>query len=255
MTYLATGRVSPLGAFLQFTGALGSYLIAYFLGWYLGASVWPRHGGTVARKLLESYAKNPERGELVMTGRPEFHRTAARRIWEASALMASLSVLYVLVTRYFVALPGTLAGSVLALVAIAYLSIFLVPHWSFARLGLRRVDRARFIVQPLTRDYSDRLKLSNGALVVLVLGAGGFILRQKGATDAEAMTQMVALALITIPFILLLAASAVAHYQRRERVVLDSLARDAVRLGYRDARGENEADIFRSARPSADAPR
>lgn len=253
--FLATGRLSPLAVLANLAGSFLTFLVAFLVGRALGKSFWPVAGARLSRRLLATYAKRPEHGDLVMTGRPEFRATRAKRVFETSALVAAILVLYVEVARTFVPLSGTALFFVPALVATLLLTVALVPHWAFAALGFRRLDRARFIVKPLTRDYSDRLRLSNGALVVLVIAISGVVLRQAGATDVQVFIEILQLILSIIPATVVLAASAVAFYARREPRVLEQMARDAISVGFYDARGENETEILAHLRrrPTQDA--
>lgn len=241
--FVTTG-VYTVGAALAFL-VLDSVLVALSLvvGRWIGRRLWPRHGLALTRRLLRGYAKTHERGDLLLTGRSEFVQSMRRRIFEATALIAGLNLLLVFAVAPFLPVTGRVATGILPLVLTIYLTVALVPHWTFARLGLRRVDHARFMVSPLTREYSDRLRISNGAVVLLALGIGGFVLRQQGATDVQAGQQIVSSGLTIVLLSVILVATAVAFYQREETGVVEAAAREAIAMGFRDGRGESEGEL------------
>ncbi len=238
------GRIS-LGAVIgALTVSFVSLLVSIGVGAWMGRRVWAVRGDRLARRLLVRYA-HPERHDLVLTGRPDFRVTTRRRVWEATVFVASLQVLAFLVLGSFIPTLVVALPAFVFLVGSTFAAVLLVPHWVFARLGLRRVDRARFTVEPVTRVYSDRLRLSRGGLVVIVLGVGGAIIRRAGLDDVQAAVTLASLIVDAIAYTLVATVAAVAFYSREEPLVASTVARHAISLGARDGRGESHEELAR----------
>lgn len=232
------GRGLVLGA--RVAGFLLGALVAVALGWYLGAYSWPHQGRRMSayllRRALRSSARRPK---VFLTDRADFTPSLARRVLEVVGFAAGSSVI--------VAVALTIVGASAELVAVLVQSLFtlvalwasfvLVPYWAFGRMGLRAVDRERWLVQPMGRRYADRLRLSNGALLLIAFGAVvNLAFRAGRAPDAAVLDGIVTVGRI-IAAVLVTAASAVAFYLRREPALVADLEAEALRDGAIDGRG------------------
>lgn len=220
--------------------------VAFFwaVGWWLGTRTWPRRGARLLRRALRRRIRDT-RALLFLSDRPDRRLPLWRRVWEVVGFSAGLTLL---VTSTLLLLDAP-AGLILLLAGLLpgltlWASFLLVPYWLFSRLGVRVVDAVRWLVLPLSRRYADRLKLSNGALVVLGLGATVNATLRAGASGGEAVAGSLVTALRIVGSVLIVAAAAVAYYMKDERALVHTLEREAVEMGLRDGRGMSDGDFL-----------
>ncbi|MFA5862068.1 MAG: hypothetical protein WDA16_10280, partial [Candidatus Thermoplasmatota archaeon] len=123
-------------------------------------------------------------------------------------------------------------------------SFLLVPYWVFGRMGLREVDHERWLVQPMSRRYADRLRLSNGALLLVAFGGIVNLAFRAGASPNVAIFEGVQRVGRVIAAVLVIAATAVAFYLRREHDLVLDLEAEAIRDGVRDGRGLTDREFL-----------
>ncbi|HUR69583.1 MAG TPA: hypothetical protein VM370_10085 [Candidatus Thermoplasmatota archaeon] len=236
----------------EFVGLLSGYLVLYVLffafGRWLGKHTWPRRGHRLARRMLRRRLRR--RNEFVfVSDRPDRTFSLLTRVWEVVGFAAGVSVLF----SALLSLIGlserslSIGNKVLPLLvpAVACWATFvLVPYWLFARLGFRIVDPVRWLVLPLSRRYADRLKLSNGVLLLLAAGAVFNLAFRAGASSGEAVATALILVLRVVASVVVIAATAVAYYVREERRVARDVEDEALTMGIRDGRGMSDGDFL-----------
>ena len=220
--------------------------LAFFwaVGWWLGTRTWPRRGARLLRRTLRRRIR--EKSEFMfLSDRPDRQLPLYRRVWEVVGFSAGLSLM---VTGGLILLdaPALTVRVVAALLPAATLwgSFLLVPYWLFSRLGIRIVDPVRWLILPLSRRYADRLKLSNGALALLGVGAIVNVAMREGATGPVAVTVALTDALRLVASILIVAAAAVVYYIRDERGLAHQLELEAIQMGLQDGRGMSDGDFL-----------
>ena len=219
-------------------------LVALGLGWWLGTRTWPRRGVRVTRRMLRRRIR-ANREMMFICDRPDRGRSLARSVWEVVGFCAgaSLAVIGLALSLGAGAVLVSLLTATLPIASV-WAAFLLVPYWLLARLGVRTVDPVRWLVQPLSLRYAERMKLSNGALVLLGLGAMFSALFRTGLSGAAAFEQAMLAALRIVTSILVIAAAAVAYYQRRERALAHALELEAIEMGVRDGRGMSDGDFL-----------
>jgi hypothetical protein len=246
-TPTATGIVSRLivypVAIVFFWGA----------GWWLGTRTWPRRGARLMRASLRRRLRR-KHALVFLSDRPDRRLPLPRRIWEVVGFSAGSTLLVTSTLLIFDAPSGAvLAATGLMPILTLWGSFILVPYWLYSRLGLRSVDAMRWLVLPLSGSYADRLKLSNGALVLLGIGATFNATLRAGASGGEAAADAVVTALRIVASVLIVAAAAVAYYAKDERVLSHTLELEAVAMGIQDGRGMSDGD-FLPRLPAPKAP-
>ncbi|HEX2021228.1 MAG TPA: hypothetical protein VHH36_00830 [Candidatus Thermoplasmatota archaeon] len=211
------------------------------IGRWLGLRTWPRRGRRMARRLMARAARDPKRPIVFLTDRPDGDLSIPRRVLEVVGFAAGSSIIVAAVLSLFGV--ATIFASTLLLPAL-WGSFLLVPYWSFARLGIRQVDPVRWLVQPMSRRYADRLRLSNGALLLIAVGVLFNFAFRAGASGDQALVQAIVDTLRISTSALVVAASAVAYYARDERALLKAMEEDALRAGIRDGRGMSDGDFL-----------
>lgn len=204
-------------------------------GWLLGERLWPWLGKATAILALRLYARWARRkgARLVIATDGDFEAGRLRETWESMAYAMALAVLSgaaLLVVTHGERdrLPWL---SLAALALCAATTFLLVPHWAFARLGLRVWEVRRFVVLSLADSYGRWLRISNGTLL-LVAFAYGYKLVAEAAPAWSGVWTM------GLSFVGLLAVSvalfgtAVAYFHRREADVVHAIGVEARRLGF-----------------------
>lgn len=221
-----------------------SVAIFWTIGWWLGTRTWPRRGRKLARARLVS-AMKARREVLFISDRPDRNASILRRVWEAVAFAAGASVL----VASILIILGFTRGNLLALatafmLVAAWAGFILVPYWLFARMGMRHVDAVRWLILPLSRRYADRMRLSNGALILIALGAMINASLRTGATVEQAVVSGTLYIVQMVALVLVIAATGVAYYLRKERGLVKELEAEAIGMGIRDARGMSDGDFL-----------
>ena len=246
---------SDLGESLRLFAAYVVLFILFFvLGRWLGKYVWTDRGKALTRRLLR---RRLRRKELVfLSDRPDRSFTTLRRVWEVVGFAAGLSVIFsallgllgLELSEAVAPLVGIRFASVvtplLVPLLVTFASFVLIPYWLFARLGFRIVDPVRWLISPLSRTYADRLKLSNGFLILAGAGLTFNLAYRAGDTNTEAVVTALILVLRNVAVVLVIAATAVAYYLREERAVARLLEHEALEMGIRDGRGMSDGDFL-----------
>lgn len=228
--------------------AVFAYLISatffFFLGRWFGKHTWPKRGRKMARAMLR---RRVARGKefLFLSDRPDARRSTPQRMWEGFAFAAGGSLLFTTILSALGLPPLSLftAGFLVPVTMVA-VSFVLVPYWLFSRLGIRIVEPVRWLILPLSRQYADRLKLSNGFLILLATGASLNLAFRSGAKDFQALSGVLSYILRIAGVVLVISATAVAYYNREERRVAHELEQEAIQMGIRDGRGMTDGDFL-----------
>lgn len=249
VSVLLDALINPPDSWVKFAGRLAGsgvrILIAVLVGMYLGKYAWPRRGRALGFRILKRTINGKVKPLLLMTDRPDFRPSMPRRIFEVVGFVAGTTIILTAalalagVTNLGVSVPSQLY-TLLAL----YAAFLLVPYWTFSRMGLRRVDPVRWTVEPLSRRYASRLRLSNGALLLIALGVSINLALRAGATGDAALIASLQLLGHLVAAILVTAASAVAYYSRAEKEVFLALEDEAVKLGIHDGRDMSDGDFL-----------
>lgn len=218
---------------------------ALLVGMYLGRRVWPRRGRRLARRVLKRTIAGRRRPILYLTDRPDFIPSIPRRIFEVVGFAAGVSIIVPATLQMFGVGGGLvpLTGGILTLLAL-WGSFVLVPYWVFARLGIREIDPVRWLVQPMSRKYADRMRLSNGALLILAVGAAVNLAFRAGASGDAALVSGFLTVTRLSASILVVAAAGVAYFSRVEKQIVRSLEEEALQLGILDGRGMSDGDFL-----------
>lgn len=236
---------SVLNLFGRLIGLPLVAFIAFLFGRWLGTRTWPKRGRRVARYALKRALKDKGTHLLFLSDRPD----VKPRLWQRTFEIVGFSAGSAVVVTTILALAGFGAGGVTAFastftIVTLWLSFVLVPYWAFARMGLRQVDAVRWLVLPLSRRYADRLRLSNGALLIIALGATINLAFRAGASGDEALISgLVTVARLTAST-LVVAATGAAYYARHEHRLARELEAEALELGVRDGRGMTDGEFL-----------
>lgn len=230
-----------------FVGLLAGYAVTlpifFLIGRWLGKYAWPDRGLALARAMLRRRMKR-EHDFVFLSDRPDRTMLVARRIWEVVGFAAGVSVLFATLLSVL-GLPAlTIAVGILLPIMMVWAGFVLVPYWLFIRLGFRIVDPVRWLIFPLSRRYADRLKLSNGALILLALGASANLAFRAGASGPEAVFKSIAYALRVMSVVLVISATAVAYYTAEERRISNQLELECLSMGIRDGRAMSDGDFL-----------
>lgn len=247
LTFLLDVALAPPNSALGLVARGFGFAIAagvqVVLGMWLGKRTWPRRGHRLARGVV----KRMLRGEpmVMLTDRPDRTPNLARRMLEVLGFAAGASVL----AAATLPLLGLGGGNVFALAGTLTLftlwgTFILVPYWLFSRMGLRRVDPVLRVVEPLSRRYADRLRLSNGALLLVALGASVNLAFRAGLSGEEALIDGTRSLVGLITSIFLVATAATTFYAHQEKALVRTFEEEALRLGVRDGRGMSDGEFM-----------
>jgi hypothetical protein len=206
-----------------------------FAGKLIGEFVWPVLGARFCAVIMHLYVRaGRKRGaKLMITPYADFVPGRLRQTWEAMGFAAGLSLLAA-ATILFVtqgdstALPWlSLGGLVLSFV----LTFMLVPHWMFARLGLRMAQPHRFVVESLAESYTSWVRVSNGTILL-----GSAFYGVNALAGRAARLEIYILVILSVAIMLAVSVvamgTATAYFKRHEERVLKIVAADAKRLGF-----------------------
>lgn len=241
--------LQPAGSFLEFAARAVSFAIgasfAFLIGRWLGTRTWPKRGRKLTRRVLARMLRAKNNPLLVLTDRPDRAPKRWRRVLEVVGFAAGVSVILVAVLPVLGVPPALVRGFAGLFVLLALWGSFtLVPYWTAIRMGLRVVDPVLWTVTPVSRRYADRLRLSNGALVLIALGVFVNLAIRAGASQEGALVAGVSTVTTTVASILVIAATAVAYYSTREHAVVREMEAEAIAMGVRDGRGLSDGDVL-----------
>lgn len=219
--------------------------VGFGIGWWLGTRTWPRRGRPLTSRVLRRMLRARSRPFMVVTDRPDRSPSRWRRVLEVVAFSAGTAVILtaVLVTLGAAALLAGALGAVILLLSL-WGSFALVPYWSATRMGLRVVDPVRWTVTPVSRRYADRLRLSNGAILLIALGVFVNLAVRAGYSQDQALVQGIVAVASIVASVLVIAATAVAYYATREHALVREMEAEAVAMGVRDGRGMSDGDFL-----------
>lgn len=241
---------------IEAAGRLGAFAIAtpipILLGAWLGHRSWPKRGRKLARHVLRRRLRGNVKPLLFLTDRPDFMPNMGRRVLEVIGFSAGASVLLASILPLLgLATPNVYAWASILTLLTLWGSFVLVPYWLFARMGLRHVDVVRWLIQPMGRRYADRLRLSNGALLLFATGAVFNLAFRAGESGEAALVDAVQLVVRIVASVLVTATTAAAFYARQERKLLKEFEEEVVREhGIRDGRGMSDGDFLPRLPPS-----
>lgn len=249
LAFLADLALQPPGHAVEVVArAIGFGLVAavqVLFGMWLGTRAWPKRGVRLARHLVKRAARAESRPLIFLTDRPDATAHLGRRLLEVVGFAAGASVVLAAILPFL----GVAGVNVFALAATLTLftlwgCFLLVPYWLFARMGLRQVDAVRWIVEPVSRRYADRMKLSNGALLLVALGASVNLAFRAGQSGEQALIEGVRSLVTLVASIFLVAASAAAFYTRKEKVVAKEFEEEVLAYGIKDGRGMTDGEFL-----------
>lgn len=219
--------------------------LALLIGLWLGTRTWPRRGRRLARTLLRRAATSRRKPILYLTQRPDFEAQLPRRVLEVVGFAAGVSVILPAALQLLGAPVAAIqAAAGLSTLLALWGAFILVPYWTLARLGIRRVDPVRWLVTPFGVGYAERLKLSNGALLLVAAGVTLNLAFRAGASGDEALMSALVTLTRLVASILVVSAAAVAFYARHEKEVARELEAEALLVGIVDARGLSDGDLL-----------
>ncbi len=213
--------------------------LAVIAGRVLGERVWPAMGVMFARTVLRMYARyGRARGaRMLLTPFADFVPGRFRQTWESTAFASGLSVMLGASALFLVrGTPTNLIWFSLGLLAFACaLTFLLVPHWAFARLGLRLSEPDRFVVRSVADSYDRIVRVSNGTILIFAAFYGVGILADR-ATRVEWYLTMSATLLGMLGLTVVVTGTAAAYFKRHEERVVKRVAAEARRLGFMPTR-------------------
>lgn len=235
--------------FLYFVGASRWFVLAglaslgaVIAGRLLGERLWPILGGWTSVAVLGLYVRWGQRrgAKLVIAPDADFVPGTLRQTWESMAFASALAILagaslLDLLHGNTAWLPWLSLGALTLCIATTFL---LVPHWVFARLGLRVWQPRRFLATSLAESYASFVRVSNGTLLVFAAYYGFRVMRALSPT-VEGYT------IVALTFGALLAVSvavfgtAAAYFHRHEERVLKYVAAEARGMGFKALRPEH----------------
>lgn len=238
---LALALVATLGV-LYFVHAMRWFALAAaaivgtaLVGRLLGETVWTTLGVWASERVLRVYVAwgHHRRARLAIAPCADFVPGRVRMTWESMAFASALSMLVAVSLLYVlpiepIALPWL---SLAVLSACGILTFLLVPHWAFARLGLRLWEPRRFVVTSLAESYAGWVQVSNGTLL-LAAGFYGVNALAPRVPRADAYLIVGSTILVLLGLSVALFGTAAAYFRRHAERVVRLVAEDARRLGF-----------------------
>lgn len=209
---------------------------AVFAGRLLGERVWPVVGVRFASFVLRQYARyGRKRGaRMLVTPFADFMPSRLRQTWESTAFASGLAIILgttLLLVMHERSSNGLLWWSLGALALCCGLTVLLVPHWAFARLGLRLSEPHRFVVRSVAESYDRIVRVSNGTILLLAVLYGVNMLADRATRVEWVGTVMITLAGILGFAVVVMGTSAV-YFKRHEEDVIKRVAAEARRVGF-----------------------
>lgn len=215
------------------------------VGWYFGRRAWRKRGHKLARYLLRRTLTRKAPPLVFLTDRPDFQFSLARRLLDVVGFAAGTVVILVAALSFTGSgLLALLISSNVALLLALWACFVLVPYWVFGHMGLRHVDAVRWLVMPMSRRYAQRLRLSNGALLLLAFGATIQLAFRAGASPTQAVLDGITIVGHTVASVLIAAAAALAFYVHDEHALVRELEKEALEMGVRDGRGMTDGEFL-----------
>jgi hypothetical protein len=200
-----------------------------------GERVWPSLGTWASARVLRVYARwgQHRRARLVIAPCADFVPGRARQTWESMAFASAVSMLVGVTFVFFTALPARALPwlCLAALSACGVVTFLLVPHWAFARLGLRLWEPRRFVVRSVAESYASIVQVSNGTLL-LAAGFYGVNALVPRVPRVEAYFTVGITILVLLGLSVAMFGSAAAYFRRHEERVVKDVADEARRLGF-----------------------
>jgi hypothetical protein len=189
---------------------------------------------------------------VVLTDKPDQAFTIRKRLLEVVGFSAGVTIIITVALSVLgIRLSFQVgAASILVIVAL-WGSFILVPYWIFSHMGLRQVDPMRWLVQPLGKRYGERLRLSNGVLLLISVGAVAQLAFRAGASGDAALVEGVTVASHVVASVLVASATALAFYVHDEHALVRALEAEALEMGVRDGRGMTDGEFL----PRVPAPK
>lgn len=233
---------SPLARVIGFGIAA---VIFYLIGRFLGTSTWPKRGRKLARLILRYNTRKANHPTIFLSDRPDVTISITRRIVEVVGFAAGLALLFAVgLTFTPISTPSLEATAGIFTLIALWGSFILVPYWLFGRMGLRQIDPVRWLIQPMARRYADRMRLSNGALILVAFVAIFNVAYRAGDSQNEAIQEAFLVLIRVTMSVLIVAVTAVAYYVRGERALLLEVEEEALRMGIVDGRGMSDGDFL-----------
>lgn len=212
----------------------------------LGGRVWPALGVRVASLVLGLYARHGRRvnAQLLLTPYPDFVPSRLRQAWESTAFAGALSLAVGVNLLVVLDAPGTMLKW-LALASITLCSlgtVLLVPHWTFARLGLRMSWQERFVVGSIAESYAGFVRASNGVMLLGAVFYGATVMAIR-LTRLDGYLTVGTTLLLLLLVCAAMMTTATAFFRRREEEVLRAIAAEARRVGFHSVRGGRVASV------------
>lgn len=209
--------------------------LAVIAGRLLGERVWPALGVGFSSIVLRGYAAWGRRrsARLLLTPFADFMPGRLRQAWESTAFASGIAlILGASMLLIFEGRPGSLIWFCLGLLAVASVMTFLlVPHWAFARLGLRISEPDRFVTRSLAESYDRIVRVSNGTILLFAVFYGVSILADR-ATRFEWYFTVLTTLLAILGLGVVVTGTAAAYFKRHEEHVIKRVAAEARRLGF-----------------------
>lgn len=247
---LARGRNGPVLARIVGFGLVA--FVLYLYGRWLGTRTWPKRGRAIARMVLRHNTRRANHPTIFLSDRPDVTVSIARRIVEVVGFSAGLAIIVTVALTFIPDTPGTeIFLSRIRLVSTAaftfvalWLSFVIVPYWIFGRMGLRQIDPVRWLITPMAHRYAGRMKLSNGALILVAFFAIFNLAYRSGADQNAAILDAVDTIVRVVMGVLIAAVTAVAYYRRNERGLVLEVEEEALRMGIVDGRGMSDGEFL-----------
>lgn len=246
---LSASTASPVIRVIAFAIRAG---IFYFIGRFLGTRTWPKRGRSIARMVLRYNTKKANHPTIFLSDRPDVTPSITRRLVEAVGFAAGASIIFCVALTFTPLATGAGETGLSLIDAFSTLfglialwgSFLLVPYWLFGRMGLRQIDPVRWLIIPMARRYADRMRLSNGALILLAFVGIFNLAFRAGANQNEAVLEGALVTVRVVMGVLICAVTAVAYYVRGERALLLEVEEEALRMGIVDGRGMSDGDFL-----------
>ncbi|HUR69138.1 MAG TPA: hypothetical protein VM370_07810 [Candidatus Thermoplasmatota archaeon] len=207
--------------------------------------VWRTLGVALERRFLAHAAAKHGPARIVLTGRADRAESEWLQLVEATAFVAGLDVMVLSLARLVLPLQG-LAGLAAFVGTLSFaMTLVVVPHWAFTRIGARRLDPARFLATPLADDYSRRTRVANGAFFLLALSVSTAALRHLGVNNGAAYREVILVAWNLAGLAALVCSAAIRDHASHRAEEDEALARAARELGCVDARALSDEELAR----------
>lgn len=226
--------------------------VAYLYGRWLGTRTWPKRGRSIARMVLRYNTRKANHPTIFLSDRPDVTVSIARRIVEVVGFAGGAAIIFTVAITLIPPAPGAVevanalkrVGTGIFTFVALWASFVLVPYWVFGRMGLRQIDPVRWLIVPMAHRYAGRMRLSNGALILVAFVAIFNLAYRSGADQSQAIAESVLTLVQVVMSVLIAAVTAVAYYVRGERGLVLEVEEEALRMGIVDGRGMSDGDFL-----------